>query len=56
MDGEETAERLAAESPETATVVMTATPDPSGRSNGAFDKRKLSPATLAEIWARSRAQ
>lgn len=55
MNGAETAERLAAESPETATVVMTATPDPSGRTEGLLDKRDLSPATLAELWGRVRA-
>lgn len=53
MNGEDTADRLATESPETATVVMTATPDPTGRSDGLFDKRKLSPATLTELWERA---
>lgn len=55
MNGAETAERLAAESPETATVVMTATPDASGRTEGLFDKRDLSPAALADLWDRVRA-
>ena len=54
LDGHETAARVATESPETMVVVMTATPDPSGRSNGLFDKRKLSPAGLAKIWAQAR--
>lgn len=53
MNGYETAERMATESPEIVTLVMTATPDPTGRSEGVFDKRALSPATLAEIWARA---
>jgi DNA-binding NarL/FixJ family response regulator len=55
LNGEETAERLASESPETVTVVMTATPDATGRSHGLFDKRKLSPATLREIWEQAQA-
>jgi DNA-binding NarL/FixJ family response regulator len=50
LDGKETAARMATVSPETAVVLMTATPDRSGRSNGLLDKRKLSPAALAEIW------
>ena len=54
LDGNETAARMATESPETAVVVMTATPDPNGRSESVFDKRRLSPAALAEIWARAR--
>jgi len=53
IDGRETAARLAAESPETVIVLMTATPDHTGRSNGLFDKRNLSPAALAAIWARA---
>ena len=53
MNGEDTADRLATESPETVTVVVTATPDPTGRSNGLFDKRKLSPAALTEVWKRA---
>jgi len=53
IDGRETVARLATECPETTTVLMTATPDPTGRSNGLFDKRDLSPATLAEIWKRA---
>jgi DNA-binding NarL/FixJ family response regulator len=54
LDGNETAARMAAESPETVVVVMTATPDPNERSEGLFDKRRLSSAALAEIWARAR--
>ncbi len=50
LDGHETAARMAAESPETAVLLMTATPDPTGRSEAVFDKRRLSPATLTEIW------
>jgi hypothetical protein len=42
---------MATESPETVIVLMTATPHPTGRPNGVFDKRNLSPAALAEIWA-----
>jgi len=53
IDGRETAARMATESPDTVVVLMTATPDPTGRSNGLFDKRDLSPAVLAEIWARA---
>jgi DNA-binding NarL/FixJ family response regulator len=55
IDGDEAAARMATESPETATVLMTATPDLTGRSNGLFDKRDLSPATLREIWTRTQA-
>jgi two-component system response regulator DesR len=55
IDGDETAARMAAESPETATVLMTATPDPTGRSNGLFDKRGLSPTALAALWEQARA-
>jgi DNA-binding NarL/FixJ family response regulator len=51
LDGYETAARMAMESPETVTVVMTATLDPSRRSEGLLDKRRLSPSALAEIWA-----
>ena len=54
INGEDTADRLATQSPETVTVVMTATPDPSGRSNGLFDKRKLSPTALTDLWAQVR--
>lgn len=50
LDGSETAARIATEGPETVVVMMTATPNPSGRSEGLFDKRRLSPAALAEIW------
>jgi DNA-binding response OmpR family regulator len=50
IDGEETAERLAMVSPETAILLMTATP--ARRTNGVLDKRGLSPAALAEIWGR----
>ena len=53
MDGKETAARMATESPGTVIVLMTATPDHTGRPNGVFDKRNLSPAALAEIWARA---
>jgi hypothetical protein len=42
---------MAMESPETVTVVMTAALDPSRRSEGLLDKRRLSPSALAEIWA-----
>jgi DNA-binding NarL/FixJ family response regulator len=51
LDGYETAARMAMESPETVTVVMTAALDPSRRSEGLLDKRRLSPSALAEIWA-----
>ncbi|HEU5243796.1 MAG TPA: response regulator [Gaiellaceae bacterium] len=54
LDGTETVARLATECPETDTVLMTATPDRSGRSDGLFDKRTLSPAALTEIWARAK--
>jgi DNA-binding NarL/FixJ family response regulator len=54
IDGRETAARMASESPDTVVVLMTATPDLTGRSNGLFDKRDLSPATLAEIWAQAK--
>jgi DNA-binding NarL/FixJ family response regulator len=50
LDGYETAARMATESAETTVVLMTATPDPSGRSDAVFDKRRLSAATLSEIW------
>jgi DNA-binding NarL/FixJ family response regulator len=53
IDGRETVERMARKYPETAAVLMTATPDSTGRSNGLFDKRELSPAALAEIWKRA---
>ena len=52
IDGNETAARLATESPDTVTVLMTAMPAPGRRSGGLFDKRRLSPAALAEIWSR----
>lgn len=52
IDGRETAERMAAASPETATVLMTATPAPKKESHGLLDKRTLSAKTLAEIWDR----
>jgi DNA-binding NarL/FixJ family response regulator len=55
IDGYETASRMETESPETATVLMTATPDPAGRPNGVFDKSGLSPTALAELWERVRA-
>jgi DNA-binding NarL/FixJ family response regulator len=53
IDGYETAKRMAIESPETAIVLMTATPDLTGQLNGVFDKRGLSPAALREIWERA---
>ena len=53
IDGDETAARVANASPGIVTVVMTATPDPTGRSNGRFDKRGLSSASRVEIWARA---
>ena len=53
IDGRETAARMATESPETVVVLMTATPDPTGQYDGLFDKRNLSPTTLAEIWTRA---
>jgi len=53
IDGRETVARMATKYPETTTVLMTATPDPTGQSNGLFDKRELSPAALAEIWRRA---
>jgi len=53
IDGRETAARMAAESPETVIVLMTATPGYTARANGVFDKRNLSPAALADIWARA---
>ena len=55
MDGNETAARIATESPNTVIVVMTATPDPRGRPEGLFDKRRLSPPVLREIWDEARA-
>ena len=54
IDGRETAARMETESPETVIVLMTATPDPTRRSEGLFDKRNLSPAALAEMWAAAR--
>lgn len=54
IDGYETARRMATESPETATFLMTATPDPTGRSDDVFDKSELSPTALREIWERAR--
>jgi len=54
IDGRETAARMATESPETVVVLMTATPDPKGQYDGLFDKRNLSPAALAEIWAQAK--
>jgi CheY-like chemotaxis protein len=53
LDGNETAAHMAIASPETMIVVMTATLDPRRRSEGLFDKRRLSPAALAEIWDRA---
>ena len=51
IDGPETADRIAAASPETAVVLMTATPNAVTPSE-ALDKRDLSSGTLAEIWDR----
>jgi len=53
MDGRETAVRIATETPETVIVLMTAAPGHTMQSNGVFDKRNLSPAALADIWARA---
>ena len=53
IDGRETAARMATESPGTVIVLMTAMPDPTGRPNGVFDKRNLSPAALADLWVRA---
>jgi two-component system nitrate/nitrite response regulator NarL len=55
IDGRETAAQIATESPETVTFLMTATLDSSGRSDDLFDKRRLSPAALAEIWQQAQA-
>jgi DNA-binding NarL/FixJ family response regulator len=49
IGGREAAERIAAASPDTAVVLMTAVPH-ALRPPEALDKRDLSPATLAEIW------
>lgn len=49
IGGVEAAERIAVASPATGIVLMTATPDPATPPD-AFDKRRLSPAALAEIW------
>jgi hypothetical protein len=49
IDGPGTADRIAVVSPETAIVLMTATPGAAPASE-ALDKRDLSPDTLAEIW------
>lgn len=54
MDGNETAARVAAVSPETVVVVMTAALDPNRSAEGVFDKRKLSRSALAEIWDHAR--
>lgn len=53
IDGRETAARMAAASPETATVLMTATPAPKKEPDGLLDKRKLSAKTLADVWDRT---
>ena len=53
LDGNETAARLATMIPETVVAVMTATLDPRNKVEGLFDKRRLSPAALAEIWDRA---
>lgn len=50
IGGRAAADRVAAASPDTAVVLMTATPDRL-RPPETLDKRDLSPATLAEIWA-----
>ena len=49
LGGREAADHIAAASPETTVVLMTATPD-GVRPPEAIDKRDLSPAMLAEIW------
>lgn len=54
IDGYETATRIATESPETATVLITATPDPTGRSDGVLDKSALSPSALTQLWEQAR--
>ena len=53
IDGRETATRMATESPATVIVLMTAARGHTGRPNGVFDKRNLSPAALADVWARA---
>jgi two-component system, NarL family, invasion response regulator UvrY len=50
IGGVEAASRIAVASPATVVVLMTATPDPATPAD-AFDKRRLSPAALREIWA-----
>ncbi len=49
IGGVEAANRIAVASPETAVVLMTATPVATTPPD-AFDKRRLSPAALAEVW------
>jgi two-component system, NarL family, invasion response regulator UvrY len=49
IGGVEAANRIAAASPQTMVVLMTATPD-AATPPDAFDKRDLSPAALAELW------
>jgi DNA-binding NarL/FixJ family response regulator len=49
IDGHETAARIATASPETAVVLMTAEPALLTKPSAMLDKRRLSPATLAEI-------
>jgi two-component system, NarL family, invasion response regulator UvrY len=49
IGGVEAAARIAVASPTTGIVLMTATPD-AATPPDAFDKRRLSPAALAEIW------
>jgi hypothetical protein len=44
---------MATESPATVIVLMTAARGHTGRPNGVFDKRNLSPAALADVWARA---
>lgn len=53
IDGRETARRIVEASPETAIVLMTAELDLLTPPNGLLDKRRLSPATLAEMWDRA---
>lgn len=53
IDGRETAARIASVSPETVTVVMSATLGAAEDPDGMFDKCRLSATTLAEIWNRA---
>lgn len=54
IDGQETAARMAVESPETVPLLMTATPTTMKPSDELLDKRKLSATTLAQIWEQAR--